>query len=84
MDGVGPARVPDSVIDSSASRRSSTAAIKWPSSLAATQRRWPMKFWYDLAQLAEAINWMKLGAPFVMMPPSPYWKSKPEGADDHS
>jgi hypothetical protein len=39
---------------------------------------------YGLAQLAEAINWMKLGAPFVMMPPGPYRKSKPEQADDHS
>ena len=38
---------------------------------------------YGLAQLAEA-NWMKLGAPFVMMPPGPYRKSKPEQADDHS
>ena len=39
---------------------------------------------YGLARLAEAINWMKLGAPFIMMPPGPYWKSKPEEADDHS
>jgi len=38
---------------------------------------------HGLARLAEAINWMKAGAPFGMIRPGPYWKpkSKLEQAD---
>jgi hypothetical protein len=31
-----------------------------------------------LAQLAEAIDWMKKGAPFGMISPGPHWKPKSE------
>jgi len=33
---------------------------------------------HGLAQLAEAIDWMKKGAPFGMIRPGPYWKPKSE------
>jgi len=36
-----------------------------------------------LAQVAEAIDWMKRGAPFAMLPPGPHWKPKSEQADGH-
>jgi hypothetical protein len=36
---------------------------------------------HGLAQLADAIEWMKKGAPFAMIPPGPY--CEPEEADVH-
>jgi hypothetical protein len=37
---------------------------------------------HGLAQLADAIEWMKKGAPFAMIAPGP-WEPKPEEADVH-
>ena len=34
-----------------------------------------------IALLAEAIDWMKKGAPFGMIPPGPHWKPRSEDAD---
>jgi hypothetical protein len=33
-------------------------------------------------QLEKAINWLKLGGPFGMIGPGPYWRPKGEG-DEH-
>jgi hypothetical protein len=38
---------------------------------------------HGMTQLADAIDWMKKGGPFVMLSPGPLWKPKPEEADDH-
>jgi hypothetical protein len=36
-----------------------------------------------LAQLGRAIDWLKRGAPCILIPPGPYWKPKSEDADVH-
>jgi hypothetical protein len=38
---------------------------------------------HGLAQLADAIGWMKSGAPFAMISPGPLWKPKPEETDGY-
>jgi hypothetical protein len=38
---------------------------------------------HGLAQVAEAIEWMKKGAPFGMIRSGPYWKPKSEQAHGH-
>ena len=38
---------------------------------------------HGLAQLASGIDWLKRGAPCIVIPPGPYWKPKPEQANDH-
>jgi hypothetical protein len=38
---------------------------------------------HGLVQLADAVEWMKSGAPFAMIPPGPYWKPKVEEADGY-
>ena len=37
---------------------------------------------HGMTQLADAIEWMKKGAPFAMIAPGP-WEPKPEEADVH-
>jgi hypothetical protein len=32
---------------------------------------------HSLAQIADAIDWMRQGAPFITMGPGPHWKPKP-------
>jgi hypothetical protein len=32
---------------------------------------------HGLAQVADAIDWMQAGAPFITMGPGPHWKPKP-------
>src|SRR5262249_20068566 len=33
-----------------------------------------LRFRHALKQVAEAVDWMQRGAPFVVIPPGPYWK----------
>jgi hypothetical protein len=33
-----------------------------------------LRYRRDLAQMAEAIDWMKQGAPFAMIGPGPHWR----------
>jgi hypothetical protein len=42
-----------------------------------------LRYRNGLSLLAKGIDWMKLGAPFAMLPPGPLWKPKPEQVDDH-
>jgi hypothetical protein len=36
-----------------------------------------------LAQLGKAVDWLKRGAPCIVIPPGPLWKPKPEETDGH-
>jgi len=42
-----------------------------------------LRFQSGLAQLGGAVDWLKRGAPCIVIPPGPYWKPKPEQANDH-
>jgi hypothetical protein len=36
-----------------------------------------LRYRRGVAQVADAINWMQQGAPFITMGPGPHWKPKP-------